>query len=337
LFESSSSESEALLLSLLVAAALAHAFLNGFHGSAALVATLISSRAASPRFALAFTAATALAGPLLLGTAVANTVGRELILPEALSLPVLMSALAAAVGWSLFTWLAGIPSSASQALIGGLLGAATMAAGPGVVQRPGLLKVLIGLFISPPLGLMAGLLVMSVTLALAQYATPKANVWFRQWQYYTTLGLALTVSSNDVQKVMGVIVLGLLLSGRQTAFSVPAWVTVLSAAAFSLGMLSGGYRLIRTLGGRIFRIRPIHGFVAQFAAALVTLVASLTGLPVSSTQVISTAIFGVGSAERLTRVRWQVAGDMITAWVLTLPMTGALAGLIVWLLKGSGL
>lgn len=322
------------MVMLLVGVALLNALLAGFHGSAAVVATVISSRALAPRRALAVAGGAAFIGPLVLGTAVAGTLGRDLIAPAGMTPVVLLSALLAATVWVLFTWRVGVPCSASQALVGGLLGAATLAAGPGAVRAAGLWKVLIGLFISPPLGLLTGLAVMAGVLVLARRATPRANELFKRLQFFTSLALALVVSSNDAQKLMGLITLGLMLTGQQPAFSVPLWVVGASAAAFALGVLSGGYRLIRTLGGRIFRIRPVHGFSAQFAAGLVILGASLTGLPVSSTQVVSTAIFGVGSAERPTKVRWQVAGEMISAWVLTIPATAALAGLTYALLKG---
>jgi PiT family inorganic phosphate transporter len=193
---------------------------------------------------------------------------------------------------------------------------------------------LIGLFISPPLGLLTGLAVMAGVLFLARGATPRANQAFKQGQLLTSLALALVVGSNDAQKLMGLITLGLVLAGGQAGFAVPAWVLAASAGAFALGMLSGGYRLIRTLGGRIFRIRPVHGFSAQLAATAVIFAASLAGLPVSSTQVISTAIFGVGSAQRVSQVRWQVAGEMIAAWVLTIPATALLAGTVYWAWKG---
>ena len=322
------------LLTLVIALALANAFFAGFHGAAAVVSTAISSRALRPRWALAGSALAALAGPLALGTAVANTLGTQLIAPEALSERVLLAAMSAALAWILFTWQAGIPCSASQALVGGLLGAATTAAGPDMIQRGGLLKTLWGLFLSPPLGLLAGWLMMRLVLALAQTATPRVSYYFKQGQALTSLGLAMVVGSNDAQKLMGMIALALLLNGRSSDFRVPLWVTLACGGAFAAGMLSGGYRLMRTLGLRIFKIRPVHGFSAQLAAALVVCGASLMGLPVSSTQVISTAIFGVGSAERLSRVRWQVAGELITAWVLTIPMTALLAGLGWWLTRG---
>jgi inorganic phosphate transporter, PiT family len=325
------------LLIIALVLALANAFLAGFHGSAAVVATVISSRALTPRVALLSAAAAAWIGPLLLGTAVANTISRELIVPAALSQEVLICGLAAAASWIAITWLVGIPCSASQATIGGLLGASVTAAGLNAIQPLGLIKTLVGLFVSPPLGLLAGLWIMRVMLMVFQNATPRINALFRRVQLITTLGLALTVGSNDAQKFMGLIALALVLAGQTSHYHIPTWVMVASATAFALGMLSGGYRLIRTLGARIFKIRPVHSLSAQTAAGLVVLTASLIGLPVSSTQVISTAVFGVGTAERLSKVRWQIAREMLTAWALTLPVTAGLAGLWLWMWKGSGL
>lgn len=322
------------MLIAVIVIAVANAFLAGFHGSAAVVSTAISSRALAPRTALRWSALAALVGPLILGTAVANTIGQQLIVPTALSARVLFFAVLGATAWSLFTWRVGIPSSASQALVGGLLGAVTVASGPEAVQRAGLVKTLVGLFLSPPLGLLAGLGMMRLVLSLAQNATPRISRVFKQAQVVTALSLAVVVGSNDAQKLMGIMTLVLVLEARLARFEVPLWVAVVCSGAFAAGMLSGGYRLIRTLGARIFKIRPVHGFSAQLAAGLVILGASLTGLPVSSTQVISTAIFGVGSAERLSRVRWQVAGEMILAWVVTIPMTALVAGAGVWLSRG---
>lgn len=314
-----------------------NAFLAGFHGSAAVVATVISSRALTPRVALFWAAAAAWLGPILLGTAVANTISQQLIFPTALSLEVLACGLVAAASWITVTWFVGIPCSASQALMGGLFGSAVSNVGWAALQPVGFAKTLLGLFLSPPLGLLAGLLIMQVVLHLFQSATPRINVLFRQFQLITTLGLALTVGSNDAQKFMGLMVLALVLAGQHTDFQVPLWVLLASATAFALGMLSGGYRLIKTIGGRIFTLRPVHSLSAQLAAGMVILVANLTGLPVSSTQVVSTSVFGVGAAERASKVRWQVAREMLSTWALTIPLTAALAGLLLWLWKGNGL
>lgn len=329
-------ERDPKLLILTLALALTNAFLAGFHGSAAVVATVISSRALSPRVALVFAAAVAWVGPFVLGTAVADTISRQLIAPAALTQEVLICGLASAAFWIALTWLLGIPCSASQATIGGLLGAAITVDGFESIQSLGLIKTLLGLFVSPPLGLLGGLWMMRAMLSMFRNATPRVNVIFRRTQLATTLGLALTVGSNDAQKFMGLIALALLLGGQLPSYQIPTWVIAASGTAFALGMLSGGYRLIRTLGARIIKIRPVHSLSAQTASGLVVLVASLIGLPVSSTQVISTAVFGVGSAERLSKVRWQIAREMLTAWALTLPLTAILAGLGIWLWKGIG-
>ncbi len=322
---------------LALALALSNAFLAGFHGSAAVVATVISSRALTPRVALLCAAGAAWVGPFILGTAVADTISRQLIAPPALTLEVLVCGLASAACWIALTWLLGIPCSASQATIGGLLGASITIAGFSSVQSLGLIKTLLGLFVSPPLGLLGGLWMMRAMLSLFQSATPRINEVFRKMQLVTTLGLAVTVGSNDAQKYMGLIALALLLGGQTADYHISIWVILASGTAFALGMLSGGYRLIRTLGARIIKVRPVHSLSAQTASGLVVLVASLIGLPVSTTQVISTAVFGVGSAERLSKVRWQIAREMLTAWALTLPITATLAGVSIWLWKGSGL
>jgi hypothetical protein len=193
-------------------------------------------------------------------------------------------------------------------------------AGWAALQLVSFFKTLLGLFLSP-LGLLAGLGLMHFIRTVFDGATPRINVLFRQFQLFTTLGLAFTVGSNDAQKFMGLVTLALVLAEQLAGFEVPLWVLLASATTFAFGMLSGGYRLIKTIGGHIFTLRPAHSLSAQLAAGLVVLVASLTGLPVSSTQVVSTSVFGVGAAERPSKVRWQVAREMLSAWALTIPVT----------------
>lgn len=316
------------MLPTLIAAALFFDFLNGFHDSANVVATVISSRALPPRIALILIAAAEFAGPFLFGVAVATTVGKGLVASTAVSPGVVLGAVLAAIAWNLITWFFGIPSSSSHALIGGLLGAAIMAGGLPVIQRPGLQKVLIALFISPPLGLLAGFLMMRLVLFLAAGAPPRVSQLFKRLQIVTAVGLALSHGANDAQKTMGIIALGLVAAGVLPTFAVPLWVVAASASAIALGTSLGGWRLIRTLGGRIYKIRPIHGFAAQTASAAVILGAALLGGPVSTTQVVSSAIMGVGAAERLSKVRWGVAQEMLIAWGLTIPVTAGMAALV---------
>ena len=315
------------MLVALLAGALIYNFLNGFNDSANIVATVISSRALAPRLALALTALGEFAGPFVLGVAVAGTVGVGLVDSTAITPGVVLGALLAAIAWNLFTWTLGIPSSSSHALVGGLLGSAVVAGGLGAIHGPGLQKVLMALFLSPLLGLLAGLVIMRLTLTLASNASPRVSELFKRLQLFTSLGLALSHGANDAPKSMGIIVLGLVTMGLLPAFSVPLWVIFLCAGALAAGTAVGGWRLIRTLGGRIYKIRPIHGFTSQAASGLVILGAALLGAPVSTTQVISSAVMGAGAAERLSMVRWGVAREMLVAWGLTLPVTAGLAAL----------
>lgn len=320
------------MLYFLVAIGLFFDFLNGFHDSSNIVATVISSRALRPRTALYFTAAAEFIAPFLFGVAVANTIGKGLIEPASITILVVIAAVLSAVVWNLLTWLIGIPSSSSHALVGGLLGAAILADGINVVHLSGLTKILLALFISPPLGLMVGWLLMRIIQLLFRNAGPRINQAFKRLQILTSLSLALSHGTNDSQKTMGIITLGLVASGYQQTFHVPVWVVAASAGAIALGTAFGGWRLIRTLGGRIYKIRPVHAFTSQAASAGVILGAALLGGPVSTTQVVSSSIMGVGAAERINKVRWQVAQNMIVTWILTIPITGLLAALIYTLL-----
>jgi PiT family inorganic phosphate transporter len=217
--------------------------------------------------------------------------------------------------------------------VGGLLGAAILSSGFAVVRLPGLLKIVIALLVSPPLGMLAGWLVMRLTLWISRGANPSVNRVFKALQIVTLVGLAFGHGSNDAQKTMGVITMGLLAGGLIPTFHVPTWVILVSASAIALGTSLGGWRLIKTLGGRIFRIRPIHGFTSQVAGAAVIIGASLLGGPVSTTQVMSSAIMGVGAAERLGKVNWLILRDLALAWALTIPTTALLAAalyLIFW-------
>lgn len=316
------------MLFVLIAAALLFGFLNGIHDSSNIVATAISSRALPPRVALFLTALAESAGPFLFGVAVATTVGKGLIDSAAITPGVVLGAVLAAIAWNVITWFFGIPSSSSHALVGGLLGAGMMSGGLKVVQLAGLQKVLIALFVSPLVGLLAGFLIMRLTLLLVTGAPPRVSTLFKRLQIVTAVGLALSHGANDAQKTMGIITLGLVTAGVLKTFVVPVWVIAASAGAIALGTALGGWRLIRTLGGRIYKIRPIHGFTAQTASAAVILGAALLGGPVSTTQVVSSAIMGAGAAERLSKVRWNVAQEMLIAWGLTIPVTAAIAALV---------
>ncbi len=339
-----------LTLVIFVGTALLFDYLNGFHDSSNIVATMIASRAMSPRQALAIAAVCEFVGPFIFGVAVATTVGHEVLREDLLTMPVVFAALVAAVGWNLITWFYGIPSSSSHALIGGMVGAGLsvsfarqwalgfyspddLVAVFTVLQRAGLLKVLIALFVSPILGLVVGFLVMRLVRFLLRGATPGVNNAFKRGQLITAVALALSHGTNDAQKTMGIITMGLLAAGAIPDFEVPLWVVALSASAIAAGTATGGWRLIRTLGGKFYKIRPVHGLTSQLSSAGIILGAALVGGPVSTTQVVSSAIMGVGSAERVTKVRWGVGRQIVLTWFITIPATAIVAALIVKILE----
>jgi inorganic phosphate transporter, PiT family len=307
-------------------------FLNGVHDSSNIVATMIASRAFSPRSALALTSTAEFLGPFLFGVTVATTIGDEVTQSNALNLEVIIACLVGAIVWNLLTWFLGIPSSSSHALIGGMVGAVVAGAGFGAIKLQGLEKVLIALFTSPLIGFIAGFLITRLIYFLAKTATPEVNWFFKKGQLITALGMAFSHGTNDAQKTMGIITLSLVISGYITEFKVPTWVIALSAGAIGLGTALGGWRLIRTLGGKFYKIRPVHGFSTQLTSGLVILSASFLGLPVSTSQVVSSAIIGVGSSERLGKVRWTVAQEIVAAWFITIPASAFVAAGSYWLM-----
>jgi PiT family inorganic phosphate transporter len=240
--------------------------------------------------------------------------------------------LISAIAWNLFTWFFGIPSSSSHALVGGIVGAVLIESGWDALRMDGLTKVLLALLISPVLGLVIGYIMMKAVLFFARGASPRINWFFKRGQWGTALWLGLSHGTNDAQKTMGIITMALLADGVISRFEVPAWVIALSAGAIALGTALGGWRLIRTLGGKFYKIRPVHGFTSQISSAAVITGAALLGGPVSTTQVVSSAIMGVGSAERVSKVRWGVAGQIAAAWVLTIPATAGAAALVYLLM-----
>lgn len=311
----------------LVGVALLFDFWNGLHDSSNVVATMISTQAIGPRKALILAAIAEGAGPFLFGVAVARTIGSEVVAEQAMTLPVVLAALVGAIAWNILTWAFGIPSSSSHALIGGIIGAVWAGYGPGAIQPQGLTKTLVALFVSPPLGMLAGFLMVRLLRFLGSYATPHINTWFRRGQILASTWLALSHGTNDAQKTMGVITLGLVATGVLPEFRVPLWVIAASAGAIAMGTVFGGWRLIRTLGGKFYRLRPIHGLGAQAASASVILGAALLGGPVSTTQVVSSAIIGAGSAERARMIRWNVFRNIIIAWLFTIPLAALVSAL----------
>lgn len=314
------------LLIVIIIAAAVFDFLNGFHDSSNIVATMISSRAVSPRKALAMAAAAEFLGPFLFGVAVATTIGSEVVAPAAITPPVIIAALVSAIAWNLATWYLGLPSSTSHALIGSLVGAIAVAEGVGAIRLGGLNKVFIALFTSPILGFTIGYLMLKLIYFLARGASPRINIVFRRLQIVTSLGLALSHGANDAQKTMGIMAMAMVATRYTREFHVPWWVIVISAGAIAAGTAMGGWRLIRTLGGKFYKIRPVHAFGAQLTSAAVILGAALLGGPVSTTQVVSAAIMGNGAADRISKVRWTAGRDIVIAWFLTIPVSALLAG-----------
>lgn len=319
-------------LILLILLAVIFDFLNGVHDSSNIVATMIVSRAFTPRVALGVTAIAHFVAPFLFGVAVATTIGEDIIDANAINNGVIIAALLSAILWNLFTWFVGIPSSSSHALVGGLIGAVAVGAGIQAIYLDGMVKVLIALFISPIIGFVGGFLFTKLILFLARGASLRINWFFKRSQIITAVTLAFSHGTNDAQKTMGIITLGLVTSGFLDTFYVPLWVVTISAGAIALGTAMGGWRLIKTLGGKFYKIRPVDAFSAQTTSTIVILGASLVGEPVSTTQVISSSIMGVGSAERLSKVRWGVGRDIAMAWLVTIPVTALLAAGIYWIL-----
>jgi PiT family inorganic phosphate transporter len=321
------------LIIIVITLILCFTFLNGITDSANIVATMISSRAMSPRMALGITAVAEFIAPFIFGVSVANTIGNGIVETQNLKIEVILSALLSALIWSLFTWQFGIPSSSSHALIGGIIGAVVMAVGFQAIKPEGLVKVILGLFSSPFIGLIGGFILMKVVLYFAHFASPRINHFFKRAQFITALSLAFSYGTNDAQKTMGIMTLTLYIIGYIKNFQVPFWVIVVNSLLISLGTILGGWRLIRTLGSKFYKIRPVHAFTTQLTAASVILVNSYLGAPVSTTQVVSSAIMGIGSAERITKVHWGVAKEIALTWIFTIPSTALVSAGVYWLIS----
>jgi inorganic phosphate transporter, PiT family len=307
-------------------------FLNGIHDSSNIVATVISSRALPPRWALSIIAVAEFSGPFIFGVTVATAIGKGIVLPGTISMYTLIAALGSAILWGILTWVLGIPSSASHAVIGGLVGSVVISAGWKAIIGAGILKVIVILFASPLIGFLIGFLITRLIVWICWNATPKVNEFFKRGQVLTAIALALSYGANDAQKGMGILTLGLVTSGFISEFKVPVWVIIMCAGMIALGTSVGGWRLIRTLGTKFFRIRPMDGFATQISSSLVVMGAALFGGLVSTTQVVSTSIMGVGGAGRMNKVRWGVAREIVITWLLTIPMTGLLGAALYWII-----
>lgn len=329
-----------LVLAAVIITALAFEFINGFHDCANAIATVVSTKVLSPKQAVMFGASLEFIGALT-GTHVAKTIGAGIVNGEMVTLTVIFCALLSAVIWNLFTWWLGLPSSSSHALIGGLLGAAIIKAGPGAVHFDTLIeKVIIPMFTSPVLGFITGFLLMLLLawiIIICKFTPEGVNKKFRKFQLISSGLMALSHGSNDAQKTMGIITLallsgGVLSKGANGDFEIPVYVIIVCALTMAAGTMNGGWKIIKTMGHKIIKLKPIHGFAAETSAAGLILLASHFGIPLSTTHVISTSIMGVGSTFHAHAVKWRVVGNIVTAWVVTIPACMIIAASIYYII-----
>jgi len=336
-----------ILVYIAVAVVILFDYTNGFHDAANIIATPIASRALTPIQAVVIVAVFEFLGPVLGGTAVANTIGKFVNLDDIAamhSVAIILCGLSGAIAWNLITWWFGIPSSSSHALVGGLAGAVVVAVGTDHVlwgfselahgHFTGVTKVLLALIISPIIGFWAGFFIHRLVFFLARAAKPTVNKFFKRIQLVSCAGLAFAHGANDAQKSMGIITLVLLNGGFIAEFDVPFWVILSCATAITMGILSGGWRIVRTVGFGIFKVRPIHAFDAQVTSAAVIFGASVLGAPVSTTHVVSSSLMGIGASERPKAVRWAKAQEIVSTWIITIPGAGTVSVLTYLLVNG---
>ncbi len=324
-----------LLLLVVVSLALLFDYVNGMHDSANAIATVVSTRALTPRQAVILAGALNFIGAFLF-EGVAKTMGKGLIAHTMVKQQeVIVAAVVGALLWNLITWYLGLPSSSSHALVGGLVGAGLYASGwKGVIWKGVIDKVVIPGLVSPLLGLIIGFIVMLCLLWLLHKVNPsRVNKVFLRLQVLSASLMALSHGTNDAQKAMGIITLALVTGGFQSDFSIPLWVKIACASMIALGTAAGGWRIIKTLGVKVVKLQPIHGFAAETTASLVLMSTAHLGMPVSTTHVISSSIMGVGATKRLSAVRWGVAGNILAAWLLTLPAAAFMAWLTLGLFR----
>lgn len=326
------------MLVVVVFLALAFDYINGFHDTANAIATSVSTRALTPKRAVLLAAILNLLGALY-STGVAQTIARDIVSPSFVTQEVVIAALLSAIIWNLVTWYLGIPSSSSHALIGGMAGAAVAKAGFTVLQWHGLGKILAALILSPIIGIALGFIIMKLMfIAFGNFSPSRVNHGFKKMQVFSAGLLAFNHGSNDAQKSMGIITMALIAGGlqAQTDLDPHLWVKLSCAFAMALGTAAGGWKIIRTMGGKIFKLEPINGFAADLSSSIVIWSATILPglhLPVSTTHVVSGSIMGVGSAKRVSAVRWGVAKQMLIAWLVTIPTTALLAALFYMLLS----
>ena len=314
----------------LVFIALIFDFLNGFHDSANSISTVVSTRVLSPRQAVLWAAFFNFIAVFFVGTQVAHTVGKGIVHLDIVDNLVILSALGGAIIWNITTWYYGLPSSSSHALIGGLIGAAVSKAGISTLVWKGIIKTSLFIFISPLIGMALGFVFMILAMNLSRYSTiAKSDKVFRKLQLFSAAVYSMGHGMNDAQKTMGIIAMALFSQGLLGGtFYIPVWVIVVCYTMISLGTMFGGWRIVKTMGTKITKLQPIGGFSAETAAACSIIGASIAGIPVSTTHTITGAIVGVGSTRRLSAVRWGVAGNIVWAWLLTIPISALISAVI---------
>jgi PiT family inorganic phosphate transporter len=323
------------LLVALIGVALAFDFLNGLHDAANSIATVVSTRVLSPQLAVCWAAFFNFIAFLFFGLHVAETIGKGIVDVEVITPAVVFGALMGAIAWNVITWLLGIPSSSSHALIGGLLGAGISAGGLGVVESSGVIKTTVAIFLSPMIGMLIAMLLVVVTSwAVRRVNASTADRGFRRAQLVSAAAYSLGHGGNDAQKTMGIIAVLLYSQGMLGGeFYVPFWVVISAQLAMGLGTLMGGWRIVHTMGSKITRLTPHQGFCAETGGAVMLFSATWLGIPVSTTHTITGCIMGVGAARRASAVRWGVAGNIVIAWVVTLPASAVIAALFYWLTR----
>ena len=320
------------LIAFLVLMALAFDFINGFHDAANSIATVVSTRVLKPQYAVMWAAFFNFIAAFFFETRVASTIGKGVVDPVAITLGVVAAALFGAIAWNLITWWLGLPSSSSHALIGGLAGAAVMHDGWGILQGGGLLTIALFIILSPLIGFLLGLMyTIAVTWIVRHNVPSKVDSVFRKLQLASAAAYSLSHGLNDAQKTMGIIMLILFSTGHMTAADLgrhaPWWIILSCHGVIALGTMAGGWRIVKTMGMRLTKLAPVGGFAAETAGATTIIGVSLLGIPVSTTHTITGAIVGVGAVHRLTAVRWGVAGTIVWAWILTIPLSALIAAL----------
>ena len=322
-----------LLLLAIILAALVYDFFNGFNDCANAIATTVSTRALSPRAAIIMAWVLNFFGALS-HTAVAATVGKGVVDPQQVSLTLVLVALIGASAWTGMASFSGIPVSVTHSLIGGLLGAGIVASGWEIIMVKGMTKILLAMVISPICGFVGGLLlIVAVSWIFKGSSFRKVNRNFKRWQILSAAWMAFSHGMNDAQNAMGIIAMALVSYGALATFEVPLWVMIACATAMALGTSLGGWRVIRTMGSKVFKLQPVHGFSAETSAAAVIAGMSLIGTPISTTHVISTAIMGSGSSRGLSTVRWGIVKNIVIAWIITIPASAFIAGLLYFIVK----